>query len=238
MKIIKALLTISFIYFLLTGCSKADNYAAPDSGISGKLMDGKTGNPLEIRAPGGGIIRMLQQDTRYPNPGPIDIPLMADGQFYSSRLFAGTYKVFPRDGAFLYSGDTVTVQLSPGSIASQNFEVDPFYRVTASVTDSTFSYNITAPASNTAKMQEIIFLVGKSPVLNESVSSNTSGYYINLWKNDVSGTPDNTILGMDRTYTINWAATHLPKGTYYFRVGVRTSQAWYNYSPVITATVH
>jgi hypothetical protein len=166
------------------------------------------------------------------------IMLQAKTNYNAELLFAGTYKVVPRDGPFQYFGDTVKTVLPPNSKAQVDFKVDPYYRIAASVVDSTFTYTITAPASNTAKMQEIIFLVGKSPILDESVSSNTTGMYINLWKKSVSGVADNTILGISGIYTIGWVTTHLPKGEYYFRVGARTSVARYNYSPVIKATVH
>jgi hypothetical protein len=238
MKDFRYFFNIVLVCLVITGCTKVDNYEPPTSGVFGKVTDAETGKPLEIRQPGGGIIRMLQQDTKYPNPGPIDISLKADGQFTSSQFFAGSYKAFPRDGAFQYFGDSTMVTLPSKGMAELNFKVDPYYRVIASVADSTFSYTVTAPASNTSKMQEIIFMVAKEPVVNESVSSNTNGYYVNIWKKDVSGTPDTTLLGVLGTYTFNWQDTHLPKGEYYFRIGVRTSVAWYNYSPVIKATVH
>lgn len=153
-------------------------------------------------------------------------------------LFAGTYKVFPWDGPFKYSGDTATVVAEAGQLVEQDFQVYPFYRISANVTDSTFTYTITKPETTTEKMQEIIFMVNDYPVVNESVSSNTTGVYINLWKENVAAIPDEDLIGTERTKTINWSETNLPKGTYYFRVGARTSVAKYNYSPVIEAAVH
>lgn len=228
------------ILLVVAGCKKFDNYAAPDSGVKGSVTDAETGKPLETKQPGGGTIRFLQIDPRYPSPGPIDIELKSNGEYNATQFFASPYKAFPRDGAFMYLGDTVTVNMQSGNQSQLDFQVLPFYRVEASVTDSTFTYTITKPAANTFKMSEIIFMVNNYNIVNENVSSNTSGYYINLWKQSISsGTNDNTILGVQRTFTFKWADTHLPKGEYFFRVGVRTSQvAKYNYSPVVKATVH
>lgn len=240
MRTSKLLYIIPCMLLLAAGCKKYDNFAAPDSGVFGTVTDKETGLPLETKQPGGGQIRFLQIDPRYPSPGPIDIELKADGQFSASQFFASPYKVFPRDGAFQFFGDTAMIDLKNGSKSKVDFQVDPFYRIAASVTDSTFTYTITKPASNTFKMTEIIFMVNNYEIVNENVSANTSGYYINLWKQSIPGTTDdNTILGVQRTFTIKWAETHLPKGEYFFRVGARTgSVARYNYSPVVKATVH
>lgn len=240
MKTKQLLYILPCILLLSAGCKKFDNYDAPDSGVFGRVIDAGTGQPLETRQPGGGQIRFLQVDPRYPSPGPIDIELKSDGQFNATQFFASPYLAFPRDGAFQYFGDSTQIELRNGQKTEINFEVEPFYRIEAAVTDSTFTYTISKPASNTFKLTEIIFMVNNYNIVNEAVSSNTSGYYINLWKQTISsGTPDNTILDQQRTFTFKWADTHLPKGEYFFRVGARTgSVARYNYSPVVKATVH
>ncbi len=230
-----------FILLIMTvvgGCSKWDNYDAPDSGVFGKVIDAETGEELELRSPSGGVIRFLEQNPKYENPNPIDVHLKANGEYMHKMLFAGTYKLFPFDGAFKYEGDSIMVVAPRGGLAEQNFEVYPFFRVAASVTDSTFTYTITKSSKTTEKMQEIIFMVNDYPIVDESVSSNTTGVYINLWRENVAAVADEDILGVQRTKTISWSSTNLPKGEYYFRVGARTSVARFNYSPVIKATVH
>ena len=227
---------------VVSGCSDWDNFAQPNSEVFGKITDAENGQPLELRQPGGGTVRFIQWDrAKYPNPGTTDIELKANGEYSASQFFGGTYKAFPRDGAFLYQpADSVTVDLNAGGKSELNFKVTPFYRIAASVTDSTFTYTITKPAANTStKISQIIFMVNDYAIVNESVSSNATGYFINLWRHDIaSSVTDASILGAPRTFTFKWAETHLPKGQYYFRVGVRTTNvAKYNYSPVIKATV-
>ena len=234
---VSALLSITF-----SGCNKWDNFVQPESGIYGKLTDAESGQPLELRQPGGGTVRFIQWDkAKYPNPGTTDIELKANGEFASTQFFAGTYKAFPRDGAFLYQpADSATIQLTNGNRTEVNFKVTPFYRVTANVVDSTFTYTITKPAANTStKISQLIFMISDYQIVDESVSSNASGYFINLWRQDIpSATTDANIVGTPRTFTFKWADTHLPKGQYFFRVGVRTTGvAKYNYSPVVKATV-
>lgn len=222
-----------------SSCTNWDNFEEPASGIYGTLIDRGTGEPLQVKSPGGGSIRLIQQGAKYPNPNPIDVSFMGDGHYKHTMLFEGIYKVIPWDGPFKYLGDTVTITASSGKLTEQNFEVFPFYRITASATDSTITYTIFRPETTTEKLQEIIFMVNDYEIVNESASSNTTGYYTNLWKQNVSGEDDASIIGEERTFTINWANTHLPKGKeYYFRVGARTSVAKYNYSPVIKATVN
>ncbi|MGA0559226.1 DUF3823 domain-containing protein [Larkinella sp. VNQ87] len=227
---------------VFSGCKNWDNFVAPDSGVYGKLTDAENNQPLQLRQPGGGTVRFIQWDkVKYPNPGTTDIEIKANGEFSATQFFAGTYKAFPRDGAFLYQpADSATIQLNAGDRTELNFKVTPFYRIAANVTDSTFTYTITKPAANTTtKISQIIFMVNDYEIVNESVSSNTSGYFINLWRQDIPGsTTDASLVGVPRTFTFKWSDTHLPKGEYYFRVGVRTTAvAKYNYSPVVKATV-
>lgn len=224
---------------LLVGCTEIDNYDGPDSGIQGNLIDKGTGENLEVKSPGGGSIRLLQQDPAYPNPVPIDLEFMADGKYKNTSLFSATYKAIPRDGGFVYAGDTLTVDARAGEIAELDFEVYPYYRITASVSGTTITYTVKkGEMTGSEKLQEIIFMMNDYPTVNESISSNATGYYVNLWKQDVSGIPDDEIIGRQQTFTIDWSATHLPRGTYYFRVGARSSAiAKYNYSPVIEGIV-
>lgn len=231
---------MALLIITLGACNKYDNFDQPDAAIFGALTD-STGKPLEIRQPGGGSVRLLQWDlAKYPSPGTQDIELKVNGSYSASMLFAGTYKCFPRDGAFMYFGDSVTVQLPHGGRTEVNFKVNPYYYATLSMQDSTFNYTITRSATNTAKMVEVIFMVNNYAIVDESVSGNVSGYYVNLWKLGIPGsTNDNTILGVPQSYTVKWADTHLPKGEYFFRIGVRSSAVGkYNYSPVVKATVH
>ncbi|SEK79954.1 DUF3823 domain-containing protein [Parapedobacter koreensis] len=228
------------------GCTKYDNYAAPEAGIFGNIIDAETGQPIETKQPGGGSIRLLQWDLqKYPSPQPVDISIKADGTYSSTRFFADDYKAFPWNGPFRYLDDSVNVTLSDGRLTELNFEVHPYYRVAATVSDSTFTYTLTKSAANDSKLVEVIFMVNDYPIVNENVCSNVAGpgtYYPNLWKLPIGDdVADEAIMDMPQTFTINWAETRLPKGDYYFRVGARAASSpssTYNYSPVVKATVN
>lgn len=242
MNISKIIFSLFLSAAAFSGCKNWDNFVQPQSGVFGKLVDAENGQPLELRQPGGGTVRFIQWDeAKYPNPGNTDVELRANGEFSATQFFAGTYRAFPRDGAFLYQpADSATIQLTDGNKTELNFNVTPFYRITASVSDSMFTYTISKPAANSiTKISQIIFMINDYAIVNESVSSNASGYYVNLWRQNIpSATTDSSIVGVPQTYTFKWADTHLPKGKYYFRVGVRTTAvAKYNYSPVVEATV-
>jgi hypothetical protein len=230
---------IPCLILLLTGCIKKDNYAAPDSAIQGHLVDGEKGGSLELKQPGGGTIRLVEWNpAKYPSPTPIDLSVKADGSYSSSQLFADTYKTFPMNGPFQYlPADSVTVTLPHNGVTQLDFKVVPFYYITSTVTDSTFSYTVTKSATNTGNLNGIIFMINNFSIVNEDISSNQNGsYYTNLWKIDAS----DAMLGTPQTFTFNFADTKLPKGDYYFRVGAvgSSSSSYYNYSPVIKATVH
>ncbi len=239
MTTIKLTFILAAFLFLYTGCKK-DNYAAPGSGIYGALTDGDTGDSLQLKEPGGGIVRLVEINPKYPAPTPIDITVMANGKYYAAQLFADNYKVFPlkANGPFIYTaGDSVLTTLNPGAMTQLNFKVVPFYRITLSVTDSAFSYTVTKSTANTGTLSQVIFMIASQPVVNENVSSNQVGsYYTNLWKVNVT----DAILGVPQTYSIPFATTNLAKGDYYFRVGAvgSASSSYFNYSPTVKATVH
>ncbi|MXV14051.1 DUF3823 domain-containing protein [Hufsiella ginkgonis] len=264
MRTIKLILALPVVALLYIGCSKDhnyDNYDAPNSGISGKLIDAETGDSLELRL-NAGTVRYRQIDARYPAPVDYDIPLRSNGSFSATNMFAGTYTFVPRDGAFKYPDvNPVNVELRPNEIASVNFKVIPYYRISASINSNasaaannvTFTYTINKSAANTTDiLQEVIFMVGKYARLDETVSGERSqAGLINNWIVTPRATATTTppilpadpvagFTGVQRTFTIPlWADTGLPPGTYYFRVGVRTvAVGRYNYSKVIKATIN
>lgn len=240
MKISYKIIGFAFVVFLYFSCSKLDNYPSPNAGIYGTLTDAETGEPVVL---GRGSIRLLEQSPKYPNPSPNDLALNGSG-YYATRLFADQYKVFPLalSGAFVYpSLDTVLVTLKSGSMTNVNFQVIPYYRIQCSVIDSTFTYTVTSSNANSAagaQLQNVYFTISKDSALDKSATGNLPGqYYPNMFP---LPNPSNAILGKQQTFTIPFSTTKLPKGDYYFRImcAGSKSDANYNYSPVVEATVH
>lgn len=239
----KRLFIIALIGLIYLGCKKIDNYPAPDSGIYGTLTDSETNGPL-ILPTGSGTIRLLEQNPRYPNPTPIGLSINSMSAYFSTQLFADQYKVFPLalSGPFVYpSNDSVLVTLSPNSLTQVNFKVIPYYRIAASVSDTTITYTITSSNYNTANggnLTNVYFLVSPDSSLSLGTAGNQPGqYYANKFPlSQVS----NAILGVQQTFSIPFTTTNLPRNAiYYFRVvcAGSLSDGQYNYSQTLSATV-
>lgn len=258
MKFLKNILILHCLVLLFTSCKK-DNYDAPNAGIHGALIDGETGGKLELSMAGSNSnIRMIVNDpAKYPSKGTFDLAINGDGTYVNSQIFAESYRIIPlvQSGPWLYTGDTTKVTIASGENPEVNFKVYPFFKVSAPVvTDSTVTFTITkgslTPANNTlSNSNNLLIMINNYNIVNESVSSNKTGsYYQNQFQftvtNAVLGTPYTPTAGTDATtgkaYSFNFSKTHLPKGTYYFRVAVlgSGSNGKYNYSPVVQATIH
>lgn len=224
------------------GCSKLDNYPAPSAGIRGTLTDAETGGPV-ILPQGEGTIRLLEQNAKYPSPSPVDLAVNSESGYYATQLFADQYKAFPLalSGPFVYpAGDSVLVTLAANSVTELDFKVIPYYRISASVTDSTFTYTITSSDANTAAgghLTNVYFMISPDSAINMGTAGNLPGsYYANRFPLDNAS---DAILGSPQTFILPFSQTNLPKGSYYFRISCAGSQsnAQYNYSPVVQATI-
>jgi hypothetical protein len=225
-----------------TGCNKIDNYAAPSSGIYGTLTDAETGDPL-VLIQGEGTIRLVEQNSKYPNPSPIALVVNSGSAYFSTQLFADKYKVFPLalSGPFVYpSLDTVLVTLNPNALTQVNFQVTPYYRIAASISDTTFTYTITSSRANDSlggHLTNVYFLISPDSALNMATAGNPpGGYYTNQFPlNNVS----DAILGVQQTFSIPFATTLLARGTYYFRISASgsVSDGQFNYSKAMESTV-
>jgi hypothetical protein len=238
----KYLIIVPLAGLLYAGCKKIDNYPAPSSGIYGTLTDAETGDPLVLPV-GEGTIRLLEQNPLYPNPTPIGLSVNSKSAYYATQLFADQYKVFPLalSGPFTYpSGDTVLVMLSPNALTQVNFQVTPYYRIAASVSDTTITYTITSSLANDSlgsQLTNVYFLISQDSALNMGTAGTPPGnYYPNQFPlSNVS----NAMLGVQQTFSIPFATTHLSPGLYYFRVTCAgsNSDGQYNYSQTLSATV-
>lgn len=238
-------LIIPFVVLLYAGCKKLDNYPAPNSGIYGTLTDAETGGPL-ILPTGSGTIRLLEQNPLYPNPEAIALSINSKSAYYATQLFADKYLVFPLalSGPFVYPSpsDSVLVTLPANGMAEANFAVIPYYRIAASISDTTITYTITSSnytAANGGQLTNVYFLISVDSSLTLGTSSQQpGGYYVNKFP---LSNPSNAILGVQSTFTIPFATTNLPAGaTYYFRVVAAgsLSDGQYNYSQTLSATVN
>jgi hypothetical protein len=238
---------------LFLGACKKDNYAPPNGSIHGALVDGETGDSLELSGTGNNsTVRMIVDDpAKYPAPSNFDLAVKQNGTYSNSHIFAETYKVIPvaQSGPWQYlSGDTSTVTVGHGQDAKIDFKVVPFFRISKPmVADSTVTFTITKSsttsiANDLSGNGNLLILINNSPSVNESICSNQAGQY---YQNQFRFTVTNDILGQPFTphavdpstgdplpYTFNFSAMHLPHGAYYLRVAAigNGSSGKYNYS--------
>lgn len=104
----------------VTSC-KIDNFPAPDSTFSGKVIDSYTGQPI-LASQEHGHIRFWETSFS-TNPSEITIPLKQDGTYSNNKLFPATIDVVPI-GAW-WPADTLR-DVTLGKNLTKDFEVTPF----------------------------------------------------------------------------------------------------------------
>src|ERR1700761_3063917 len=100
MKRIYYIVSICLFCWLVSGCIKDDNYAAPNATITGTITDASTGQPLQS---GPSDERLYGLETSYTKGTPIPqyFNIQPSGIYNNTAMFAGTYKLYPTDGAFV-----------------------------------------------------------------------------------------------------------------------------------------
>ncbi len=217
---------------LTVSCGEDDNYAAPDAGIRGSVIDNITKQPIQTEMPNGIRIRMLEK--KYATPANIDFWVKADGTFENTKVFTGVYDIMPIEGAFFpVDAKEVNVQ----GMTEVNFTVIPYLAITASAAASpgtvTFTYKLSRSQA-AGKITEARVMASSIPTVNTTVFDQINGANKSVTR-DLSGIDDEVILDSEYTDTI---AGLVSGKTYYVRVAARTSTiAKYNYSPVIIVQV-
>lgn len=219
------------VLFLLTvafGCSKLDNYPAPNAGITGTVIDNTTNTGIQTEAGSGFQISLIEFG--YNSVIPINFFAKADGSFENTQLFADKYKVIPFSGPFLVP-DTLTVNIK--GITTVNFTVTPFMIVTASTPQVTsnnvvVNYTLSKPTLISYNIVKCMSMAAKVPAVSASVND----YNVS---NNLSGNTYQQIAAMQFSDTLK----NLPSGTFYVRVAGQTNnpQSKFNYSKVFTVTI-
>ena len=89
-----SLLFLAICSFCFTSClSDLDNYEAPNGGISGRILDAETNEPIPLPVQGstGVIINMFEQNTGATQS--VDFYAKMDGTYENSKLFNCEYKI-------------------------------------------------------------------------------------------------------------------------------------------------
>lgn len=227
----KNIICIFAIVVGLVSCGKIDNYKAPDGGIYGKLIDSITNDGLQNDQPNGFAIKLFEKGGL--NASPVRFTGKFDGTYENSFVFQNEYMVLPTEGAFFTIDTARGIKIGPRT--ELNFNVMPFLavtnvKVTPSVGKITAEYKI-ARSRIGDKIVERKTLVSKIPTVNNVV------FDYDFKDNNLSATPDNTILANNFTDVVSGLTSGT---TYYVRIAVRTNNPLkkYNYSKVFTVTVN
>ncbi|MDB5121798.1 MAG: hypothetical protein JWN56_3016 [Sphingobacteriales bacterium] len=222
--------------FIISSCKKLDNYDAPSETLTGRIIDSSTGQPIQLE-PNSTNIRI--EDLSWGEKVgttviPQDLLVKSDGTFNNTKLFAGTYNVYPFNGPFVphYStdanspidarkkievkGGTTTVEFTVDPLLKVEWVGEPVIEVDKKVT---VSFKFTRGTTNPFYIKDVAradLFISTTPILgNNYRDPNLSNSIV------YAGVTGNTALGTTVSLT-----SKLPLGanrTYYVRVGVRTA---------------
>ncbi|MBS1606429.1 MAG: DUF3823 domain-containing protein [Bacteroidetes bacterium] len=236
----------------LAGCSKYDNYPAPDASLTGTIFDSVTGKPFQTE-PNGMRIYALQTSYKLTTtPIPLYYNVMPDGSWNNTAVFSGSYKLYPTDGAFVpvvYSNSQGTA-IDHGSqivnvqgVTKVNFTVTPFLEVEwvgdpqinpdSSVTVTCKFTRGTQDPSRQFNVTDVFLFISETDYVS-------NGSYENKFSKDIlySGTAGNALLGQTVSITSLPGLGH--RRNWYLRVGARTADnvnKRYNYTEVKTINI-
>jgi hypothetical protein len=201
-----------------TSC-EVDNYALPDATITGTVIDAKTGKGLVTEQPNGFQIRH-EQISWSDTPSPLYFWGRADGTYTNTKMFAGTYKITPYNGAFVIP-EAQTVELKSGSSTQVDFTVTPylsFGNVSIVKVGSTVevTFTISKNVSDATLNGYRVFATSKTPY----VGNNTNCYETSVSTGEVALTEDM----LDKPIKETLSGFTSGK-TYYIRVGARVNAA-------------
>lgn len=223
----------------LSSCYKTDNWDAPDTQISGQVIDSYTGKPL-LSSQNDWQIRIWERTWTASTPVNQTIPIKQDGTYNNSKLFAGTYDMLPYGGPF-WPTDTVKNVIFGGSAGkgSQDFTVTPYLQLTDFATslqgtNLTLTVRLKAPKRvglpNIVEIKPYLSLttfVGESNYINIPEYNNTKIQINKSWLTEVGDVESSKL------YTIG--PLLVKSGyTYHVRVGANVNDAnrKYNYSEI------
>jgi hypothetical protein len=111
--------------FLMSACTKVDNYAEPEGKISGRIVD-REGRPVYANT-GNSSVRIKMLDYGYSsNPMEYYLNVALNGTYVNNKIFASTYTMIPQ-GPFVPVAGQQNVKVSGDT--KVDFTVEPFFVV-------------------------------------------------------------------------------------------------------------
>ena len=230
------------VYMLLALCISAgalfsscevDNYPEPDGTLTGTVIDATTNQGIITQQPNGFQIR-YEETSWSDNPQPENFWVKPDGTFRNTKIFAGTYKVYPVQGPFL-AVEPKTVEITSGGTTDVSFTVTPlvsFSNVSivkeGNTIKATFRLTKNVAAATPSKYR--VFATSLTPHVGATDGTFETG--VSSPNTDLTEAD----FGVDKTVTIS--GSFVAGRTYYVRVGALCSGGdnslnRYNLSPIV-----
>ncbi len=133
----KKIIKICALFLTVWGLAacEMDNYDAPDATVQGKFINKVTGQPLEA-SQGQGNMKLRIKEVSYAHGDETvvvteqNLNVMQDGTFLNTRLFGGTYEMWPFESCCYESTQAKqTVELKSGKTTDIEFQVTPYFEV-------------------------------------------------------------------------------------------------------------
>jgi len=130
----KKIINIFFLFFFIICFSacEIDNYDAPDATVIGQVHD-QAGNPLQTALGQGSMkIRIKEISFAHGDSNIVvteqDLNMMMDGSFKNTRLFSGTYEMWPSEtcGYPCETEQKKVVELKSGKTTNVEFTIVPY----------------------------------------------------------------------------------------------------------------
>ena len=205
--IMKNMLLFLLFALILSSCSELDNYAEPDSRLTGEVID------------------------KYPDAQNYYFWGKADGTFNNSKMFAATYEVTPVEGPFITpKSEIITVK----GTATVRFEVIPYLVISADKVEYStetkvlhVKFKVSRPqGSNANPTFAFVALTWNPNVSYNTVGTTGSGL---LSKKNITSAELDDILSFDIDIS-----SLTPNHTWYVRMGCGSDKnsSRFNYSNV------
>jgi len=210
------------VAFAAVSCT-LDNYDAPDSSLSGRIIDEGTGELVECDIYNGTVLHYLEEGYS----GLQSAEIKCDGTYNIGNMFAGKYKVVPVHRNFELI-DTVKVDVNGPT--KLDFEVKPYIRISnvsilkSGATKVTATFTVT-PTSKWNTVAKVALFVHPQPIV---------GAYMNIDSRELAVTdPKFTSKVFKIVYDFSESKAVSKGDVLYFRVGALCGEAdsRYNYAP-------
>jgi hypothetical protein len=229
MKKLRILITLLSLVAWFTSCemNEIDNYPQPNAGLSGKIVDVETGEPVQQDIIRGAAIEIREHG--YDPVTPQYLIIKNDGTYANTRLFANTYTVQPVRGNFkVVEAKDVVIN----GQTTLDFLVTPYIRIKEAkierdgdIVRATFKMEQTS-VNNVLK---IGLYAHRDPHVGEPMQ---------LAKKEINV---NTVVDVNQVYTIEMDLFSDPDlvnnegKVMFFRIGalIDVPEAKYNYAPAL-----